>query len=162
ARGGKPILFALRGFCDPAKVARFTHHWIYIGQIGGLKKLLHAEGCRDLVFIGALVRPALSEIRLDLATLRIMPSVVGAFRGGDDHILTRVGRIFEQYGFRLLGIHDVAPDLLMPEGPLTKRHPDPNAMADIAKGREVLSTLGRFDVGQAVVVINGHVVAVEG
>ena len=35
------------------------------------------------------------------------------------------------------------------------------ATADIARGREVLRALGPFDIGQAAVVIDGHVVAVE-
>ena len=51
--------------------------------------------------------------------------------------------------------------MLMPEGALTRATPDPAAAADIAKGREVLRALGPFDIGQAVVVIDGHVVAVE-
>ncbi len=104
AQGRKPVVFALRGFCDPRQVSRFTHHWVSIGQFGAAKRLLRAEGCRDLVFIGSLVRPALSELRLDLGTLRVMPSVIRAYRGGDDHLLSRVGRIFEAHGFRVLGI----------------------------------------------------------
>ena len=84
-----------------------------------------------------------------------------AFRGGDDHLLSGIGRIFEQDGFRMVGIKDVAPDLLMPEGCITRAAPDAAATADIAKGREVLAALGPFDIGQAVVVIDGHVVAVE-
>jgi DUF1009 family protein len=162
ARNGKPVLFALRGFCDAAQVGRFHHHWISIGQFGALKKLLRAERCETLVFIGSLVRPALSEIRLDLGTLRVMPSVIRAYRGGDDHLLTRVGRIFEQHGFRLVGIRDVAPDVLMPEGTLTRLRPDAQALVDIAKGREVVAALSSFDIGQGCVVIDGHVVAVEG
>ena len=58
----------------------------------------------------------------------------------------------------MVGIKDVAPDLLMPEGCLTRAVPDENAAADIARGREVLRALGRFDIGQAAVVIDGHVV----
>src|SRR5437868_14154520 len=61
----------------------------------------------------------------------------------------------------MVGIRDVAPDILMPEGNIARVAPDPAATADIAKGREVLSALGPFDIGQAVVVIDGHVVAVE-
>jgi hypothetical protein len=161
ARGIKPVLFALRGSCDPVRVERFRHHWISIGQLGRARKLFRAEHCRDLVFIGTLVRPALSEIRLDWATLRIIPRVLAAFRGGDDHLLSGVGRIFEQEGFRMVGIKDVAPDLLMPEGCLTRASPDPNAAADIARGREVLHALSPFDIGQAAIVIDGHVVGVE-
>ncbi len=162
ARGLDPVLFALKGVCDPAAAQRFRHHWITVGQYGRATKLFRAENCKDLVFIGTLVRPALSEIRLDWGTLRIMGRVWSAFRGGDDHLLSGIGRIFEREGFRLLGLKEVAPELLMPEGCVTRTLPDQDATADIARGREVLRALGPFDIGQAVVVIDGHVVGVEG
>ena len=161
ARGIAPVLFALRGVCDPARLARFRHHWISVGQLGRATKLLRSEGCRDLVFIGTLARPALSDIRLDWATLRVLPQVWASFRGGDDHLLSGVGRIFEREGFRMVGIKDVAPDLLTPEGCLTRAAPDADASADIALAREVLAALSPFDIGQAVVVIDRHVVGVE-
>jgi len=161
ARGIRPILFALKGACDPVAVVRFRHHWISIGQVGRAIKLFRAENCRDLVFIGTLVRPALSEIRLDWGTLRVIGRVLSAFRGGDDHLLSGIGRILEQDGFRMVGIKDVAPDLLMPEGCITRASPDENAAADIARGRDVLGALSPFDIGQAAIVIDGHVVGVE-
>ena len=161
ARGINPVLFALRGACDPVRVERFRHHWISVGQIGRAVKLFRAENCRDLVFIGTLVRPALSEIRLDWTTLRVIGRVWASFRGGDDHLLSGIGDILERDGFRMVGIRDVAPDLLMPLGCLTRAVPDHHALADIARGRDVLLALGRFDIGQAAVVIDGHVVGVE-
>lgn len=161
ARGIDPVLFALKGACDPVAVERFRHHWISVGQFGRATKLFRAENCRDLVFIGTLVRPALSELRLDWGTLRVIGRLLAAFRGGDDHLLSGVGRILEKDGFRMVGIKDVAPDLLMPEGCLTRAVPDDNAAGDIARGRDVLAALSPFDIGQAAVVIDGHVVAVE-
>lgn len=161
ARGIHPVLFALRGACDPVRVERFRHHWISVGQIGRAVKLFRAENCRDLVFIGTLVRPALSEIRLDWATLRVIGRIWASFRGGDDHLLSGIGDILERDGFRMVGIRDVAPDLLMPEGCLTRAVPDVHALADIVRGRDVLLALGRFDIGQAAVVVDGHVVGVE-
>lgn len=161
ARGIAPFLFAIRGFCDPERVAQYPHHWVALGQVGRLMRLMRSEGCRDIVFIGGLVRPALSEIRLDWGTLRAIPAIAAALRGGDDHLLTGVSRIFERHGIRVVGIKDVAPELLMPEGNLTRRTPDAEAIADIAKGRELMRAISPFDVGQGVVVIGGHVVAVE-
>jgi UDP-2,3-diacylglucosamine hydrolase len=161
ARNISPTFFALKGACDPTQVQRFRHHWISIGQLGRLTSLLRAENCRDLVFIGSLVRPALSEIRLDWGTVRVIRSVWVAFRGGDDHLLTGIAGIFERDGFRMVGIRDVAPDLLMPLGCLTRASPDDSAVADIAKGRDVLRALSPFDIGQATVVIDGHVVGIE-
>ncbi len=160
-RGLTPVVFALRGLCDPQRAAHYRHHWIAIGQIGRAKKLFRAEGCRDLLFIGSLVRPALSEIRLDFGTLRVINEVWSAFRGGDDHLLSGIGRILEKDGFRMVGIKDVAPDVLMPEGSLTNIKVDEQSSYDISLGRELLRALSPFDIGQAVVVIDGHVVGVE-
>ena len=53
-RGIAPVLFALRGACDPARVECFRHHWISVGQVGRATKLFRSEGCRDLIFIGGL------------------------------------------------------------------------------------------------------------
>src|SRR3979411_750905 len=130
-RGIDPILFALKGACDPVAVERFRHHWISVGQYGRAVKLFRAENCRDLVFIGALVRPALSEIRLDWGTLRVIARVWAAFRGGGVRFLSGIGRVLERDCFRMVGIRDVAPDLLMPEGCITRKAADENATADI-------------------------------
>ncbi|MFZ5734297.1 MAG: LpxI family protein [Pseudomonadota bacterium] len=160
-RGIGAVLFALNGFCDPERVRSYRHHWSAIGKAGAIIGGLRAEGCRDVVFIGGLVRPAFSEIRLDLKTLTIIPKLVAAFRGGDNHLLTGVARIFEDNGFRMRGVAEVAPDLLMPAGAITRVVPDATEVQDIAKGRAVLDAMSAFDAGQGVVVIDGHVVALE-
>jgi hypothetical protein len=161
SRGIKPVIFAIKGFCDPAPVAAYAHHWVALGQVGRLMRLLRAENCRDVVFIGALVRPALSEIRLDFGTLRVFPRIAAALRGGDDHLLSGAARILEDYGFRLLGVQDVAPDILMPQGQLGRAAPDAGSAADIEKGLAALRVMGPFDIGQALVIIDGHIVSVE-
>lgn len=161
AQGRSVLLFPLRGAADPAAVARYPHHWLYLGQGGKFKRLARAAGCRDVVFIGSLVRPALWQIRPDLTALKELPRVLKAFRGGDDHLLSSIGRLFEQYGFRLVGAHDVAPEILVPQGALGRIAPSERDQADIALGLDYLRATGPFDVGQAVVVIGRHVIAVE-
>jgi len=161
ARGIRPVLFAIRGFCDPAPLSAYAHHWVALGQLGRLTRLLRAEKCRDVVFIGALVRPALSEIRLDFGTLWVIPRIAAALRGGDDHLLSGIAGILEDRGFRLLGIQDVAPDVLMPPGRLGRTEPDPASLADIEKGLAALRAMGPFDIGQGLVVIDRHIVSVE-
>jgi UDP-2,3-diacylglucosamine hydrolase len=161
ARGDVPVLFGLRGYCDPVSISRWQHHWIAIGQFGRLFSLLRSETSGDVTAVGSLVRPAVREIRLDFQTLRIMPALFAAFRGGDNHLLTALGRLFEQHGFRLLGIGEVAPQLTVPEGPMTRRRPDDVMLEDIATGRSALTAISAFDVGQAAVVIDRHVVSLE-
>jgi DUF1009 family protein len=49
----------------------------------------------------------------------------------------------------------------MPLGCLTRTQPDAASLADVMKGREALRAISSFDVGQAAVVIDGHVVSIE-
>jgi DUF1009 family protein len=69
--------------------------------------------------------------------------------------------VFEEQGFRLVGAHDIAPDILMPEGILSSRQPSTADRADIARGLALLRATGPFDIGQAVVVADNHVLAIE-
>ena len=161
ARGRKVMLFPLRGAADSADYAGREAHWLYLGQFGKFARIARAAGCRDMVFIGSLVRPSLRQIRFDIHTLLALPEILRAFRGGDDHLLSNIGKLIEARGFRLRGAHEVAPDILMPVGPLTRAQPAPGERGDIAIGFDYLRAAGPFDVGQAVVVSGKHVLAVE-
>jgi DUF1009 family protein len=94
--------------------------------------------------------------------LRILPQVLAAYRGGDNHLLSGVAGAFEWQGFRLVGAHEVAPEILMPAGALSRRHPSAQERADIVQAMQLLNAIGKFDVGQAAVVAGNHVLAVEG
>lgn len=161
ARGREVLMFALSGIADPAVVARYPHHWLYVGQAAKFLRLARAAGCRDVVFIGSLVRPGIWQFRPDLWLICRIPALVRAFRGGDNHLLSGVGRIFEQQGFHLIGAHDVAPEILIPEGTLGRVQPSERDRADIALGFDYLRASGPFDIGQAVVVAERRILAVE-
>jgi len=160
-RGRRVVLFALAGWADPTQVGRYQHYWARIGQLGRLRRIARQEGCHDVVFIGALTRPAITQLRLDLTALMFLPRIIKAYAGGDDHLLTRVSRIVEDVGFRLVGAHEVAPEILVPAGQLGRHAPSERDRADIAVGQSLLAAMGAFDVGQAVVVAGNRVIAVE-
>jgi UDP-2,3-diacylglucosamine hydrolase len=158
-RGRKVLLFPLRGFANPADFSGRAPEWVGLGQFGKFYGAAQVSGCRDVVLIGSMVRPSLRQIWPDLRTVMAMPRIIAAFRGGDDHLLSGVGRLLEEYGFRLVGAHEVAPEILVPEGTLGRFAPPERE--DIAVGLDYLRATGRFDVGQAVVVAKRHVLAVE-
>jgi DUF1009 family protein len=161
ARGRRVVLFPVRGAAAAADFAERPHHWLYPGQLGRFSRIARSAGCSDVVFIGWLVRPALWQIRPDLTALMLLPRIAAAFRGGDDHLLTGVARIVEDRGFRLLGAHEVAPEILVPEGALTRAVAKECDLADIKLGLEYLQATSPFDVGQAVVVADRQVLATE-
>ncbi len=161
-RRGRPVvLFPLRGAAEGAAIERFPHHRMYVGQLGKFFRLARAEGCREVVFIGALVRPSIWQVHPDLKGLTFLLQVLAAYRGGDDHLLSGMGKLLEQQGFKLRGAHEVAPEILVPQGTLGGRKPSERDRADIDLGLDYLRATGSFDVGQAVVVAGKHVLAVE-
>jgi UDP-2,3-diacylglucosamine hydrolase len=162
ARGRRIVMFPIRGWADPAAIERFPHRWITLGKWGRFLRHAREEGCRDFVFVGTALRPPLASLGIDWATLRVLPAVWRSYRGGDDHLLSGVAQIFEAQGFRIVGAHDVAPEILMPQGPVGRLAPGARDLADIARGLDLLRAIGPFDVGQATVVADNHVLAVEG
>jgi UDP-2,3-diacylglucosamine hydrolase len=160
-RGRAVLLLAFKGWADPQCVARYPHHWIAVGQFGTGWRLAHEAGCRDVVCIGGLLRPTVRTLRLDWTTVKLLPRLYRLFRGGDDHLLSGLGRLFEENGFRMLGAHEVAPEILIPEGPLGRYHPSERDRADIARGLALIEAIGAFDIGQAAVVADGRVLAIE-
>lgn len=160
-RGRRVVLFALRGWGDAETVSAYPHHWIALGQFDRFCRLAHAEGCRDIVLVGTLVRPSLRELRLDWGTVMRLPSIIRSLQGGDDHLLGGIGRILERDGFRLVGAHEVAPEITAPRGLLGRHRPDASSESDIDRGFALLAAMSAFDVGQAAVIAGGHVLAVE-
>lgn len=161
ARGRKVMLFPVRGAAKASDFTNRPHYWLYPGQIGKFTRIARAAGCREVAFIGSLVRPALWQIRPDLAALMLLPRIAAAFRGGDDHLMRNASRVLEERGFRLLGAHEVAPEILVPAGSLGRVQPSDRDRDDITLGFDYLHAAGPFDLGQAVVVAGRHVLAVE-
>ena len=69
---------------------------------------------------------------------------------------------FEGNGLEVLGVHEVAPDLLAASGRLGSVAPSQADCADAELGFAVRRALAPVDAGQAVVVAHGKVLAIEG
>lgn len=160
-RGRQPVMFGIKGWADAAVIGRYAHHWIAIGQAGRFFRLARAEQCREVLFIGTVLRPPITQLRLDWQTIRAMPGLIRAYRGGDDKLISGVARIAERGGLRVVGVKDVAPEVLVPEGVLGRYRPSERDSADIARALDVIAALGPFDVGQAAVVADNNVLGVE-
>ena len=161
ASGRRVLLFPLHGAARPEDYAGRAHRFVRLVKIGPVLRDARAAGCRDMVLIGSLVRPSLWQLRFDWATLKLAPRALVAYRGGDDHLLSTASKLVEQFGFRLLGAHEVAPEILVPKGALGGVTPSERDCDDIAFGLAYLRAAGPFDIGQAVVVAGRHVLAVE-
>ncbi|MGE4482170.1 LpxI family protein [Acidocella sp.] len=161
AAGRGVFIAALEGYALAEPLQSFPHKFYRLGAIGAMVRAFREEGCQDLVMIGPVKRPSFLSLRPDAEGARLLARVGRAAFLGDDGLLAAIIRILSEEGFRVLGAHEIIKDALAPEGVLSTTQPDEQAMADIQRGVEVLRIIGAADVGQACVVQQGLVLAVE-
>src|SRR2546430_7438865 len=101
-RGRRVVLFAIRGWADPQRVASYRHHWAAVGQFGWFCRLARQEGCRDVVFIGSMVRPAVRHIRPGFNTPPLLPPIYRIFRCGADTLFKVVAAGSQKLSLLLL------------------------------------------------------------
>ena len=154
-------MFGINGWANPSVIEKYAHHWIFIGQFGRFFRLARSENCRDVLSIGSLLRPPIKQLRLDWMTIKLMPRLIRAYRGGDDKLLGDIVKMAEDAGFRIVGVDEVAPEVFVADGVLGHYEPSKPDHADIVRGLETIRALGPFDIGQAAVVANNQVLAVE-
>jgi UDP-2,3-diacylglucosamine hydrolase len=158
---GRPVhVLAIRGEAE-ASISRFPHTWLKWGEVGKLFATLDEHRCRDLVILGTVTRPDLANVKFDFGAIRNLPFLLSLGVGGDDHVLTSVVRFIEGKGYRVRGAGEIAPELLAGEGALGAKAPSPEDQSDIDLGFRTVAALGSLDVGQAVVVNKGRVLAIE-
>ncbi len=116
------------------------------------------NGITHIVFAGSVERPAASD-SLDNHSKREVGSIDTA--GGDDAILRSTVRLVESWGFKVIGPHEILPELVAKPGVLTKTQPSEQDRRDVVRAEEIVRVLGSVDVGQAAVVANLICIAVE-
>jgi DUF1009 family protein len=156
------VVVGLEGEARPADFAGHDFTQVNWGQIGRLIRTFKQKGVHDLVIVGSVTRPDLKRIRTDLGFWLNVPrifKIVAA--GGDDSVLRRVVGFFEGHGFQVRGPADVAPALVIGLGPYGRVAMPESAARDAEIGRRIVARLAPFDVGQAIAVAGGAVLAIE-
>jgi DUF1009 family protein len=160
--GERPYIAALEGAADPAAFGDAADVRTYrLGQLGSLLEELRRRRIADIVMLGALPRPSFGSLRPEVSTLKYMPHFAKAFLGGDDHLLRGVVRFFELQGFRVHGPAQIAPEMTAPRGALGSRQASPEQRTELERGFALLAALSPFDVGQAAILADHRVVAIE-
>ena len=161
AAGRDVFVVGFEDFAEPAVIGAYPHAYARVGAAGRILGLLREAGCGELVLVGPVRRPSLLDLRPDREGARILARIGRAAFSGDDGLLAALVRVFGEEGFRVIGAHEVLTEALGPAGQLGAVAADAAAMADVARGVAVVRALGGVDVGQACVVQQGIVLAVE-
>ncbi len=162
AVSGRPITILTIGGDAASDLSVFSPIPVGFGQVGKIIGTFRSAGCREIVIVGGVNRPDLARLKPDLGLVTNLSALVRLiWSGGDDGLLRAVVRLFEAKGFTVVSPGSVAPSLLVASGPAGTITPSPADAADMLLGSSVVRALGRFDVGQAVVVSGGEIEAIE-
>lgn len=138
------------------------HIIVSLGEIQKVIDYLKSNSVKNIIFAGGIKKPSLLSMKLDKKGMKFLGKIgLKVLSGGDDHLLKIVIRLFEDEGFSVKSIQDIAPLLLSPKGVMGKHVPSASDYKDITVGDNVLMKMGDLDVGQSVIVENSTVLGIE-
>ena len=157
-RGSAPLVLTLRsdpevfeGIADRVICLRYPNLSRVIKEIGryGAKNVIMAGRVpKKLIFIPALFDPF---------SLKLL-----AKSAKDDHsLLASIVNTFENEGISVLPYWHILPEFMAPEGRVSHRDPTKEETRDFCCGTNVLKVTLPCSFGQALIVADGAVVAVE-
>ncbi|MCK5284431.1 MAG: UDP-2,3-diacylglucosamine diphosphatase LpxI [Alphaproteobacteria bacterium] len=159
-KGIDVFVVAFEGQTDPLVVKGQKHIWTRLGAAGQIINTLKSHEIYDIVLIGSLRRPSLSELLPDLKTVEFFAKI-GIKALGDNDLLSIIRQTLEEEGFKIHGVHKFVDDLLAPFGLIGRYKPSKADWIDIKRGLQISQELGAKDVGQSVIVQEGIVLGVE-
>lgn len=152
-----PLVCALDGF-EPEGLA--VDQFFRVERLAMFLRALEEAKVAEVIFAGAVQRPRLDPAMFDPQTAQMVPRLLAAMQAGDDATLREVIAIFEEFGFSVKGVEDIAPSLLPKAGLLAGAVSDQDK-SDASRADAIVQALGKVDVGQGCVVARGLCLGVE-
>jgi DUF1009 family protein len=161
-RTGQDVrVLAFRGFAE-AELQRRAHATVDLLDLKTIMSTLEGWRPQAVSLVGAVRRPGFSALLSAYSLLRNRQEVREVIARGDDQVLRGAVRLLEERGHRVVGAHELAPDLVASHTLTGARQPGADDHEAIAFGLELLASLSDFDIGQGAVVDRRHVLAIEG
>lgn len=152
-----------------ASDGRMSVHWIGVGQLGKLLRLLSEEGVDRALMVGQIrhVRIFAPGSRSPFSQLRHLPDLrmLNLLRKlPQRNTATLIGGVIgevEKLGIEVIDSTTFLGPLLATEGIMGVRRPSEEEEKDFEYGRPIALEIARLDLGQTIVVKDQAVVAVE-
>jgi DUF1009 family protein len=133
--------------------------WVRLGQLGKIIDFFKKEGVIKTVFIGSITKTNIfRDVRPDLKGLGLWNKIDIK---QDDSILRAIADRLAKDGIEVVASTSYVPELLFPQGILTRKKLTKEQKNDIVFGWKIARAMGGLDIGQCVVVRNQTVLAVE-
>ncbi|MCR9213642.1 MAG: UDP-2,3-diacylglucosamine diphosphatase LpxI [Proteobacteria bacterium] len=161
ANGRDPFVILVEGEADPTRYSEFPFETAAITKIGKFLKILKRENCTQITLAGPINRPDFKSIVPDFEGVKLLARITGALSKGDDGLLNAITNFLSEKGFQVLGTHELASDLLVQSGQMGVVAAGEQDLEDIEEGTRIVKAIGKLDIGQAAVIRDGYVLAVE-
>lgn len=164
AAGHPPFVIIASGEAgEIEELKTYDHITLELESMTGLRSLLRRERITHVVLAGGMGRrPRLTKLRPSLELLTMLPRIVSVVGKGDDAVLKALVALIEEGGPKVVGAHQIVPDLLAGDGVMTRAKPTAADRKDIAAAFAAAKAIGALDIGQAAVAIGGRAIALEG
>jgi DUF1009 family protein len=137
----------------------FPVRWMGLGQLGKLISFFKQAGVRKAIMAGQVKHIQIFSSSLpDVTMIRMLASLK---QKNTDTIIGGVARVLEESGITLIDSTVFLKPHMAPEGNLTRRGLNARERADLEYGRPIAQKIAGMDIGQAIVVRDRAVVAVE-
>ena len=133
---------------------------LHLNKIGKAIKYLKKNNIIEIIMIGAVNRPALKNMFPDLWTAKFLASISNKMLG-DDKILSNLAIALEKEGFKIIAPENILPNILSNKGVMGKITPHQSHLRDIKIGFEIARNIGKYDIGQSLVIEDGLIIALE-
>ncbi len=154
-------VLAFRGFAQP-ELRRRAHANVDLLDLKTIMSTLEGWKPRAVSLVGAVRRPGFSALLGAYSALRNRQEVKEVITRGDDQVLRGAVMLLEERGHRVVGAHELAPDLVASRSLHGALEPGEDDRQAITVGLDLLASLSAFDIGQAAIVARNHVLAIEG
>jgi UDP-2,3-diacylglucosamine hydrolase len=142
-----------------AREPRAALHWVSLGHLGTCIRILEDAGVQQAVMAGQVKHVKIfSGILPDLTLLSVLRRLKAR---NTDALISAVAGVLGEHGIELVDSTALLAPLLAGEGALTPRRATPEEQADFRFGYRMADAIAGLDVGQAIAVRDGAVVAVE-
>lgn len=160
--GEKVVVVALKDLASESlREYADTFSSISIGKVGQIISFLKKNSVKKIVLVGKVEKRLIFELERVKPDLRAVKLLLKAKLRGDNQILSLIEEELLKEGVRIVDLTEICPNLLTPQGVLTVKEPSREQWDDISLGIKIAKKIGELDIGQAVAVKEGVVIAVE-
>jgi UDP-2,3-diacylglucosamine hydrolase len=134
-------------------------HWLGLGELGKLIRVFRDSGVRKAIMAGQVKHVQIFGSSFpDLTMIRLL---AGLKQRNTDSLIGGVAKVLEEAGISLMDSTALLKPHLISQGTLTRRGLSSSEKSNVEYGRPIAQQIAAMDIGQALVVRDRAVVAVE-